>query len=78
MLVFITLYVNDMVIVFVSSCLNIFRLPTATFGKKTFKSLVIFSSMKSKLSVVICSKINALKPPPKEGFRGLSPGLVKK
>jgi len=76
--VFITLYVNDTVIVFVSSCLNISRLPTATLGKNMFKSLDILSSKKSKLSVVICSNINARKPPPNVGLSGLSPGFVKK
>jgi hypothetical protein len=39
---------------------------------------LISSLRKFKLSFVICSKINALKPPPNVGFKYLSPGFVKK
>ena len=47
-------------------------------GKNCSKSNEILSSKKSKLSVVICSKIVSRNPPPNVGLRGLSPGLVKK
>ena len=36
------------------------------------------SLRKFKLFSVICSNKKALNPPPKRGFNGLSPGLVKK
>jgi hypothetical protein len=61
--------------VFKSSCFNISKLLTFTFGKKLFRSDDICSSKKSKLLSVICSNIKALNPPPNSGFNGLSPGL---
>ena len=64
--------------VFKSSCLSISKLLISMFGKNVLKSFDILSFKKSKLSVDICSKINDLNPPPKFGFNGLSPGLVKK
>jgi len=51
--VFITLYVNFTVIVLKPSCLDISKLPTTIFGKKSFKLDEILSFKNSKLSVVI-------------------------
>ena len=72
------MYDNWTVIILLFSCLSISKFIILILGKNVFKSEDICSSKKSKLSVVICSNIKALNPPPNVGFNGLSPGLVKK
>ena len=77
-MVSITLYVKDTVIVLKSGSESISKLPTLTLGKKLDNWDWIFSLRPSKLPVVICSKIKALKPEPNVGLRYLSGGLVRK
>ena len=78
MLVFFILYFKSTVMVLLSVCCNISKLSTFMLGKYLFNLKDIISSKPSKLLLVICSKIKSLNPPPKLGFKGLSPGLVKK
>ena len=77
-LVLITEYFKVTVIWFESICPVTIKSSTFILGKNKEILLFISSLRKSKLSVVICSKINALNPPPNVGFKGRSPGLVRK
>ena len=72
------LYERDTLIELVSSWPLTSKLFTITFEKSKSKSLCIFSFKKFKFPLLICSNIKALNPPPNLGFKGLSPGLVKK
>ena len=68
----------DTEISLLSSFFKISKLITLILGKKLSNPDWISSFKKSKLSSTICSKIKFLNPAPKEGFKGLSPGLVRK